>query len=232
MTQLHELATPFPAKFVSQKPGKFAASYVAHDIVTQRLLEVCGPFSFSMDELIRDKAGDVVGCLATLVVTIDDRTVSITEVGDVEPAGSANKNDGARAKDALSDAFKRCAMRIGLGLHLWAGENYYLHTAFKKSGEPETREALQVGERAPEHVAPQREPAPVELAAPVPPAPADDEIESYRALLADRIKLAKMAQVPIADAWKRHKLPKLADCTHAQLKKADEVLTALEQEPF
>ena len=29
-------------------------------------------------------------------------------------------------RQAESDAFKRCAMKIGLGLHLWAGEEYYL----------------------------------------------------------------------------------------------------------
>jgi hypothetical protein len=29
-------------------------------------------------------------------------------------------------KDAMSDAYKRCAMRLGVGLHLWAQEHYYL----------------------------------------------------------------------------------------------------------
>jgi hypothetical protein len=27
---------------------------------------------------------------------------------------------------AASDGLKRCAMRLGLGLHLWAGGNYFL----------------------------------------------------------------------------------------------------------
>lgn len=230
MTQLHQLATPFPAKFVSQKPGKFAASYVAHDIVTQRLLEVVGPYSFSLDELIRDKAGDVVGCLATLVVTVDDRTVSITEVGDVEPAGATNKNDGARAKDALSDAFKRCAMRLGLGLHLWAGEHYYLHTALAKVvGDPQssgdTPAVGRVAEDAPRLVG---EVQPVVAAAD----PPQSSTEEARAALAERIRLAKMAQMPVADAWKNANLPKLADCSDKQLAVADALLTRLEQEPF
>jgi hypothetical protein len=30
-------------------------------------------------------------------------------------------------KDAMSDAFKRCAMRCGLGLHLWSQGDYYLY---------------------------------------------------------------------------------------------------------
>jgi hypothetical protein len=228
MSQLSELATPFPAKFVSQKPGKFAASYVAHDIVTQRMLEVVGPFSFSLDELIRDKQGDVVGCLATLIVTVDDRVVSITEVGDVEPAGSASKNDGARAKDALSDAFKRCAMRLGLGLHLWAGDNYYLHTALKKSGSPQPSTANpEVGRDVVVPAAPLEVRAPSSDDAADSPAPVD-----ARQVLADRIKALKDAKMPIADAWKKAGLPKLADCNDEQFLKAVGLVDRLEQEPF
>lgn len=225
MSQLHDLATPFPNKYVSQKPGKFAASYVAHDIVTQRLLEVVGPYSFSIDELIRDKQGDVVGCLATLTATIDGRQVSITEVGDVEPAGSASKNDGARAKDALSDAFKRCAMRLGLGLHLWAGDSYYLHNALKKSGGPQPAIAEpEVGQVAAEAAAPSEDRAPSVEDAADSPAPSPD--------LAERIKSLKALGYPIADAWKSAGLPKLADCSPADLAKAAAMITAMEQEPF
>ena len=228
MSQLSELATPFPAKFVSQKPGKFAASYVAHDIVTQRLLEVVGPYSFSLDELIRDKQGDVVGCLATLLVTVDGRAVSITEVGDVEPAGSASKNDGARAKDALSDAFKRCAMRLGLGLHLWAGDNYYLHIALKKSGSPQPSAVNpQVGEAVTAPEAPPEVRAPSSQDAADSPAP-----EDARAVLADRIKALKDAKMPVADAWKKAGLPKLGECNDAQFLKAVALVDRLEQEPF
>lgn len=228
MSQLSELATPFPAKFVSQKPGKFSASYVAHDIVTQRMLEVLGPFSFSLDELIRDKQGDVVGCLATLVVTVDDRVVSITEVGDVEPAGSASKNDGARAKDALSDAFKRCAMRLGLGLHLWAGDNYYLHTALKKSGSPQPIATNpEVGQAVVATVAPPEARVPSGEDAADSPAPAD-----AKQVLAERIKALKDAKMPIADAWKKAGLPKLADCNDEQFLKAVALVDRLEQEPF
>ena len=31
-----------------------------------------------------------------------------------------------------SDSFKRCAMKLGLGLHLWAGEEYYLDKQLDK----------------------------------------------------------------------------------------------------
>ncbi len=129
MSDLSELAKPFPDRLVKQKPGKFAASYVEHSVIVQRLLEVVGPFTFTVDELIRDADGTVSGCLATLTVEVDGRTVRITEVGDVEHPTS---NAGSNAKNAASDALKRCAARVGLGLHLWSGANYYLDKALAK----------------------------------------------------------------------------------------------------
>jgi hypothetical protein len=35
-------------------------------------------------------------------------------------------------KNAASDAIKRCAMRLGVGLSLWSQENYYLDKALAK----------------------------------------------------------------------------------------------------
>ena len=131
MSQLHELSRPFPASLVKQKPGgKFAAAYVEHSVISQRLLEVLGPFSFEVKEMISNPDGAVVGCLATLTVTVDGKEVRITEVGDVEHPGN---NNGSSGKTAASDAFKRCAMRLGVGLHLWATDgNYYLDKALEK----------------------------------------------------------------------------------------------------
>jgi len=73
--------------------------------------------------------GVVVGCTATLSCEIDGKRVSITEVGDVERPGD---NNGSSLKSASSDALKRCAMRLGLGLHLWSQENYYLSSSLEK----------------------------------------------------------------------------------------------------
>jgi len=129
MTQLREVCRPFPASLVKQKPGKFAASYVEHAVIVQRLLEVVGPFTFRVDELIRDADGTVSGCLASLEVTIDGVPVVVREVGDVE---HPSPNAGSNAKAAASDGLKRCAARLGLGLHLWAGDNYYLDKALGK----------------------------------------------------------------------------------------------------
>ena len=124
MNQLYELARPFPSKWVKKAPkGKFG-NYVAHSVIAQRLLEICGPYTWEVTELIRQsEEKKVVGCFGKLTVVIDEKEVIITSIGDVE---HDQGSDGTNAKHAESDAFKRCAMKIGLGLHLWAGEEYYL----------------------------------------------------------------------------------------------------------
>jgi len=129
MSQLHELARPFPPALVKQKPGKFAAAYVEHSVVVQRLLEVVGPYSFTVDKPVTNPDGVVSGCLATLTCTVDGQQVSVTEVGDVEHPGA---NNGSNLKNAASDALKRCAMRLGVSLSLWAGDNYYLDKSLAK----------------------------------------------------------------------------------------------------
>jgi hypothetical protein len=127
--QLYELSRPFPDRLVKQKPGKFAASYVEHSVISQRLLEVLGPYTFTVDQPVSNPDGVVVGCLATLEVMVDGDFVTITEVGDVEHPGS---NNATNLKNAASDAIKRCAMRLGVGLSLWSQDNYYLDKALEK----------------------------------------------------------------------------------------------------
>jgi hypothetical protein len=141
---LAELSRPVPPDFVERKDG---SDYVAHHVVNQRLLSIVGPFDFELVQVIRGdvaavapdpsarsrraKAGTpalrnvVVGGIWRLTCTIDGRHVRVEEVGDV---GDVHNwaHDGARLKDAASDALKRCAMRLGLGLHLWAQERYFL----------------------------------------------------------------------------------------------------------
>jgi hypothetical protein len=169
---LTELARRFPDGFVERKDGN---DYVAHHIVNQRLLTVVGPFDFELVQIVRGdvapvppdphgrsrraKAGTpalhdvVVGGVWRLTCTIDDRRVRVEEVGDV---GDVHNwpHDGARLKDAASDALKRCAMRLGLGLHLWAQEHYFLdnqlRAALRPGGPVATAEAEEAaaGERA------------------------------------------------------------------------------------
>ena len=122
MSQLSKLATPFSDRFVETKPGKFAAAYVPHGIVSQFLLGIVGPYDFAIDTLVRDADGG--------------RVTSIQEVGECENPNNW-KTDGARLKACASDGIKRCAMRLGLGLHLWHKHdgNYVLADILEKREE-------------------------------------------------------------------------------------------------
>ncbi len=125
MSHLSELARPFPDTYVKQKPGGRGGDYVEHAVITQRLLEVLGPFTFVVERVIAD---DPVTVLGRLEVEVDGKPVQIVEVGKSE-----NQQDPH--KSAASDALKRCAMRLGCGLHLWAQGHYYLDRALNKREE-------------------------------------------------------------------------------------------------
>jgi hypothetical protein len=127
--QLHQLARPFPESMIEKKPGRFEAAYVSHGTITARLLEVLGPFDWSIAKVITNADGIAVGCIGRLEVEVDGRPVVIEEVGDTEHPGA---NSATNLKNASSDALKRAAMRLGLGLHLWVGEQYYLHRSLEK----------------------------------------------------------------------------------------------------
>lgn len=158
MSQLRELARPFPNNYIHKNPSG-GGSYVTHSVVVQRLLMVCGPFDFSIREVLRGdvaaipanpqgkseraKQGRpalvdaVVGCIGELSVVIDGQRVTVSDVGDCEDPHNW-PHDGARLKDAASDAIKRCAARIGLGLHLWADDEFFLYNKLmdQDAGEP------------------------------------------------------------------------------------------------
>jgi hypothetical protein len=121
--QLEALATPIASRFIKKPPQGKHGDYVPHDIINQKALAIVGPHSFEVVELIRDN-DKVVGVLGRLTVEIAGRQVTIVEVGDEEHPD--NGNSASNAKKAASDAYKRCWMRLGLGLHLWSGSDYEL----------------------------------------------------------------------------------------------------------
>lgn len=124
MTQLQQLAEPFPPGLIKDPPKGKYGSYVPHSAVTERLLAVVGPFATDVRQFIYN-GDDLTGVVLAMKVVIDGQVIEVTEIGDAENPGG-RKNNGALAKDAVSDAIKRCAMRLGLGLHLWSQEDYFL----------------------------------------------------------------------------------------------------------
>ena len=126
---LYQLARKFPESMIEKKPGKFEAAYLSHGVITSRLLEVLGPFDWSISKVITNADGIAVGCIGRLELVVDGRPVVVEEVGDVEHPGP---NSASNLKNASSDALKRAAMRLGLGLHLWVGDSYWLHRSLEK----------------------------------------------------------------------------------------------------
>ena len=126
MRQLKELSKVFPEKFIHKNPTGFG-DYIQHSVIRQRLLSVLGGYSQEVKHIIREKLTDkqgverevITGVILALTVEIDGELVTIEEAGDVEQPFNW-KTDGARMKDAISDAVKRCAMALGVGLHLWS----------------------------------------------------------------------------------------------------------------
>ena len=145
MRQLHELSKVFPEKFIHKNPTGFG-DYIQHSVIRQRLLSVLGAYSQEVKHIIREKITDkqgverevITGVVLALTVEIDGNLVTIEEVGDVEQPFNW-KTDGARMKDAVSDAVKRCAMAFGVGLHLWAqfegSSEYFLDKQLEKDDE-------------------------------------------------------------------------------------------------
>jgi hypothetical protein len=134
MSDLERLARPFPPQYVEKAPGGKFGSYVPHPIVNQALLAIVGPFNWSVTDWQRGEDGKIEGCVGRLSCTIDGVYVEVCEPGDCEQPSNW-KTQGARMKDAASDAFKRCCMRMGLGLHLWSKDHYFLYDQLSKRTE-------------------------------------------------------------------------------------------------
>lgn len=143
MTQLAELAKQIPPKYVGKNDkGMDAAD---HTVITQLLhLRVPG-WSQEIVEVLRSEVPSmttqkgreypgglyVTGVVLRLTANVDGVTQVIDEAGGVELA-QMKDGDGERLKHAVSDALKRCSMRLGLGLHIWAQGSYFLDRALTK----------------------------------------------------------------------------------------------------
>lgn len=152
MASLADRLKPFPARLIHSNPSG-GGSYVKHSVVVQRLLDLFGSYDFELVEIVRGhvdeipakpdgksakaKAGSpaltdaIVGAVCRLTVEIDGKRTVIEEVGDCEQPHNW-PHDGARLKDAMSDAIKRCAARLGVGLHLWSQDESYLYAQLTK----------------------------------------------------------------------------------------------------
>ena len=139
--QLTELSVPFSGKLVKKAPQGKYGSYVAHSTVNERLLSIVGPFDMRVTDTFMGEDGKLEAVILELTLTVDGRVVTIQEAGECERPTNWN-TQGARLKDAISDGVKRCAMRAGLGLHLWSQDDYFLHSQLLKDYGDESRPSL------------------------------------------------------------------------------------------
>lgn len=141
--QLKKLAKKIPDRYIGDNGRKMPAA--DHTVITQLLLQYVGPYSFEIKEIVRGGtkksagANVVTGVIGRLTATVDGREVTVEEAGGVENAENQD-GDGERLKHASSDAIKRCAMRLGLGLHIWAQDMYFLDRSLERQEAPEKPE--------------------------------------------------------------------------------------------
>mgnify|MGYP003626854003 CR=1 FL=1 len=132
--------------------------YVEHTQVTQRLIALIPNIQMILGHHIYDTVEDdngvqrkfLTGVEYTIKGTIDDHERSVTEIGmcDKPFFNEGNKkvaNNGERAKECISDAVKRCAMRLGVGIELYdtsAWLNSYLNGIDTKKEKPIAKDDL------------------------------------------------------------------------------------------
>ena len=111
------LSAAFDRSLIRMKPGgkRPATPYISHGLVTKRLNDVTPDWTSRVVEMHTYVDGN--GVLQCAGVTLE---LTIPGVGSRQEFGtSANRNGfGADAKNAMSDALKRCAMRFGVALDL------------------------------------------------------------------------------------------------------------------
>lgn len=130
---LRNLARPFPKRLIEPPPSGKHGNHVPHFVITQAVLAYLGGYSWELVEIIRGpvppfttKDGKsyaglddaIVGVVYRLTAIVDGREVRIEEAGVCEEH-AYNTDNGDRLKKAISDAMKRCGMRLGLAIQLW-----------------------------------------------------------------------------------------------------------------
>lgn len=184
------LAKPIPEKFILQKPDKSRADYVPHHIIRQYLHAAFDDHIFETLQVEpKGAGGDSYAVYVRLQVFLGSEVRAYYGWGESE-------NKKAPLKSAESDAVKRiAAMHLGLGLHLWSREHYFLPKALSGKVEEAAAEAAQRDARyGGDGDEAEAAPAPEEPAKAKPDAPADVPIKE---LDLEEMKLADLR--PIAD---------------------------------
>lgn len=207
---IRALSEEFPQHVIQIKPGskpgaaqyKPATPYVSHGSVTKRLNDVCPGWSSRVVEwhTYMDPAGKLQCAGVTLEVTMPN-------AGSHQEFGKAAtpRNFGDDAKNAMSDALKRCAMRFGVALDLWESADEHDEDSPYEANPKDGGYEGGLRQPAPPRQQPQRpRPEPLNAAPPGSPYDADE-----RERLARQIRRNDEALSP-AEYQRHHELEAMA----------------------
>lgn len=121
------LATPFDVTFRDLRGG-IELEYVTGEQVTTRLNEELGFLAWSFRVLEHGIHAEADECwvLAEITVTVEGQTVTRQQFGSQKVKRSRSSGTpldiGFDLKGAATDALKKCASLVGVGLYLWKKE--------------------------------------------------------------------------------------------------------------
>lgn len=122
------LARKFPSQLIRTiKKGSHNEDYINHAVIAQRLLQVVGAYGWDWEVVYEE--GKVVCLHGRLTADVDGKSVTVSGAGTETFQGD---NTGEKIKKMESDAFKRAAAKLGVGLHLWAQDQYFLDKQLAK----------------------------------------------------------------------------------------------------
>ena len=152
-----ELSKAWNKSVVKKLPVSYkkdGIDYVEHTQVTQKLIalipdvqmELIDVFYDTHYNIDGDKLTILSGCTYKISGTIDGQFRSVVEAGMCDkPFESENRrvsNNGERLKECISDAIKRCGMRLGIGIELYDTNSWlsgYLDPKAKESPKPKAQ---------------------------------------------------------------------------------------------
>lgn len=122
------LARKFPSQLIRTiKKGSHNEDYINHAVIAQRLLQVVGAYGWDWEVVYEE--GKVVCVHGRLTADVDGKSVTVSGAGTETYQGDTT---GEKIKKMESDAFKRAAAKLGVGLHLWAQDQYFLDKQLAK----------------------------------------------------------------------------------------------------
>ena len=156
------ISKPWNKSLVKQLKMSYGSiDYVEHTQVTQKLIALIPDVKMEVGEIIKDVVFDengeqrefITGVTYTISGTIDGEFRSVTEAGMCDKpffveGGKKVSNNGERLKECISDAIKRCGMRLGLGLELWDTEVWLIdYLDPKTKAEPKSKKETKTDDK-------------------------------------------------------------------------------------